>query len=184
MILCATALNRTLTFLKDAYMDWIIALGLLSVGLFIYGLFDQSERSKENIERQRRAYELAKENYERSLGNLSKFSDDPTFRVLALEMGRIFYSYEIPDTQTVNGNGHVVAVQNNSANREARINADIEARIGHLKFAKANPEKQPTKEDQIRGLTRAYEMGQFTKEQYENLVRFTIGYEPEKDSAA
>lgn len=54
-------------------------------------------------------------------------------RLRCIEAGRAFYLITSPNTITVHSGGGMSGHQDNSAGREARIQADIEARIGHLK---------------------------------------------------
>ena len=77
--------------------------------------------------------EISKNNYNNALHYLASNPAAPEARIACLEAGRIHYSFGIPDTQVVRGAGVVVKSTDNSANRESRIQSDIEARIGHLK---------------------------------------------------
>jgi hypothetical protein len=112
-----------------------LAGGLIFVMLLFLGIsaLISSAKKAEVLHNERLA--TAKRQYDLSLDNLTTNPSDPSARVRCLELGRIHYEMTIPDTYTVNGNGARIASQNNSANREARIQSDIEARVGHLKMA-------------------------------------------------
>ncbi len=107
-------------------MLWIVLGGVLF--LICWGAWIGAKHRAEAIRK-------AHANYENALNYLSLHPADPQARVACLETGRIHYNFKIPDTETVNGRGVVVQTINNSANREARIQSDIEARVGHLKVA-------------------------------------------------
>ncbi len=74
--------------------------------------------------------------YNDALDYLAAHPADPTVRVTCVEIGRVYYAASIPDTFTAVIGTNAFGTQdyqNNTAGREARIAADIEARIGHLK---------------------------------------------------
>jgi hypothetical protein len=77
--------------------------------------------------------------YGRALDHLAAHPSDPSARVRALDAGREYYGVVMPDTHDVQiTNGTFVTdhnFQNNTPAREARIAADIEARIGHLRVS-------------------------------------------------
>ena len=99
-----------------------VMLGL--VWLVRMGIRDSEVRQKR--------FEVTKNLYELSLKMLEMKPHEPNLRLQCLEEGRAYYQLIIPDTQSTQG-GHVFLTTNNSANREARIQADINARVGHLK---------------------------------------------------
>ena len=80
--------------------------------------------------------------YRRALDYLALHPTDPSARASALQAGRAFYADAIRDTftlhigETMGTSDH----QNNTTAREARIAADIEARIGHLKVPSPSSE--------------------------------------------
>ena len=76
--------------------------------------------------------DVSKNVYDLALKMLALKPNDPDIRVKCLEDGRAYYQLIIPNTQTMQGT-RVIFTADNSANREARIQADINARIGHLK---------------------------------------------------
>lgn len=97
-----------------------------------------AEKANDKHRKERdRAQARAKIAYIRALSDLAKNPSGSSARQVALETGRVFYCFEIPDTQVWNGNGYVIRTTNNSANREAKIQADIDAQIGHLKVIQA-----------------------------------------------
>jgi hypothetical protein len=74
--------------------------------------------------------------YQEALDYLASHPADPQARLACLEHGRAYYAMTIPDTFTAVIGRAVFGTQdyqNNTAGREARIAADIEARVGHLK---------------------------------------------------
>ncbi len=74
--------------------------------------------------------------YQDALDYLAQHPTDPSARLGCLERGRTFYAMAIPDTFTLVVGERTFGTQdyqNNTAGREARITADIEARVGHLK---------------------------------------------------
>ena len=108
----------------------LITLCFLALVAFVVWTFQYGQRRHEE---RRQLQAKAKDEYTEALDHLLKSPSDPSVRIKCLESGRVFYTFDIPDTQTFNGNGVVVGIQDNSANREARIQSDIEARVGHLR---------------------------------------------------
>lgn len=101
-----------------------ISIVLCLVGAIALGIYHGLKEAEKK--------EAAKTLYHQSLDYLGQRPSDPTARIRCLELGRIYYAYEIPDTQTYQ-NGQIVDKTDNSANREARIKNDIEARVCYLK---------------------------------------------------
>ena len=99
------------------FLTWLVLLGIAD-----------NENDKANEERMDKAKQL----YDLALKMLALKPDDPDVRTKCLESGRLYYELAIPDTQTMQGN-RVIFTTDNSANRETRIQADINARTGHLK---------------------------------------------------
>ena len=98
--------------------------------LFTFSILTGNARQKKII--------AAKAAYDAALAFLRENPRHPDARKKCLEAGRLYYGFIMPNTSTkVYQRGILVGVtdqQNNAASREARISADIEAEIGHLKI--------------------------------------------------
>lgn len=121
-------------------MDTIFAIILtlsLSASVFWFTKYALGKQQAV-LKKQKEALQISQEKYFNALEYLEKNPTDPKARVHALETGREFYAIAMPDTYTAHFQGvHFAGTsnhQNNAASREARINSDIEARIGHLKI--------------------------------------------------
>ena len=110
------------------------ALVLFGV-LGVTGLALLAAYSIHNAKRSRLA--AAEDAYRVALDHLAANPADPGARVRCVETGRAYYALTVPDTYTAVIGSNVFGTQdyqNNTAGREARIAADIEARVGHLKL--------------------------------------------------
>lgn len=120
-------------------IDTILAITLIpSLGIGIFWLTKYAVgKQQEVLKRQQKALQIFQQKYFSALEYLENNPLDPKARIQALESGREFYALSMPDTYTAHfQGGHFAGTsnhQNNAASREARINSDIEARIGHLK---------------------------------------------------
>jgi hypothetical protein len=141
--LCGVALQVVFSFLLERFSTpmmsiFVLADIVLIVSTFWYGISYSIEEQKRNQARINRM----KQDYDDALCLLEKRPANPKSRLNCLDVGRVYYEATMPDTMTVHyNNGIPVGTsghQNNSVGREARINSDIEARIGHLKFGKAS----------------------------------------------
>lgn len=109
-------------------------LFVVSVVALVVYLLSRHEAEKKEQGARLRAIALA---YRKALDDLAANPTDPRARPACLERGRAFYATAIPDTFTLVFGTHVFGTQdyqNNTAGREARIAADMEACIGHLKL--------------------------------------------------
>lgn len=105
------------------------ALGLVvAIGWFFFRVRQDEKRKKLLQQGRKAAYEL-------SLMLLSDNPKDVNLRIKCLDAGREYYSCALPDTYDLDGNGNRSNYRDNTAAREARIQADIEARVSHLKIA-------------------------------------------------
>lgn len=111
----------------------LVGLGFVFIGFPIFLVF-MILRAKKEGKRNALLFQASQAVYELALDHLARNPQDPKARVKALEAGREYYGYINPDTQTVR-DGIVIATRDNAAAREAKIQSDIEARIGHLKVA-------------------------------------------------
>jgi len=114
------------------FVIFILSIGCLAVGSVIMAPFLIYKAVKQTRVR----YAAAQANYASALHELMSKPHDPNVRIKCLNAGRDFYQITIPDTVLRQG-GQRIAMTDNSANREARIAADIEARIGHLNLKKS-----------------------------------------------
>lgn len=109
-------------------MGFLFIFILIFIGLIAYNVFQDT---RGNIQK-------AKEEYDEALDFLERNPEDSKSRVLTLEKGRVYYGLINPDVNIVGQkSGSIYSITNNTAGREAQINADIEARIGHLKIKKS-----------------------------------------------
>lgn len=112
----------------------VVVLGV--VGLAIRGII------KLFLAERRARWEAARNNYAAALQFLRANPTHPNARGACVDTGRVYYSLVMPDTATVHYQGGVITgvsnAQNNAASREAAINADIEAQIGHLRLPDAS----------------------------------------------
>lgn len=121
-------------------MDIAFAIILIfSLSTSVFWLTKSALRKQEAVQnRQKEVLQVSQEKYFKALEYLEKNPIDPKARIHALETGREFYSLAMPNTYTTHFQGtHFAGTsnhQNNGVSREARINSDIEARIGHLKI--------------------------------------------------
>jgi hypothetical protein len=121
----------------DAYVartmgPWI-ALAVIIFAVLMYFAWKYDRKKKAQMLAIARAYQDA-------LDHLAQHPTDPGARVACLERGRAFYALTIPDTFTLVVGEKTFGAQdyqNNTAGREARIAADIEARVGHVKVARS-----------------------------------------------
>ena len=115
---------------------YIVIVMTIVVALICWGMV----AARANAEQARENLEVTRSAYEATLSVLQMNPTDPDIRAKCLSWGRRYYGETMPDTHTIHlQNGIPVGTsdhQNNAASREARINSDIEARIGHLKMPK------------------------------------------------
>jgi len=69
--------------------------------------------------------------YHAALHHLAGNPSNPNARIACLHAGREYYRLMHPDTTAKGANGSTIH-QDNTAAREALINSDINARVGHL----------------------------------------------------
>ncbi len=116
------------SYIARAMGPWIV-LAVIVFAVLAYFAWQYDQRKKAEKLAIARAYKDA-------LDNLVQHATDPQARLACLECGRAFYAMTIPDTFTLVVGERTFGTQdyqNNTAGREARIAADIEARVGHLK---------------------------------------------------
>ena len=113
-----------------AIILFLVIVGIIAIAtLVVHRINDTQKHNKAMIAEYHDAYNDA-------LDYLAAHPTDPTVRVTCVEIGRVYYAATIPDTFTAVIGTNTFGTQdyqNNTAGREARIAADIEARIGHLK---------------------------------------------------
>lgn len=120
--------------------QYAIIYGFL--GLIVLGAVALYVRGLRAAAAQKVRFQQITKEYADALDYLGTNPTAPDARLRCLSAGRAFYAQKIPDTYTqhyvnwlpVGGTSDYVS---NETAREARINSDIEARIGHLKVKQA-----------------------------------------------
>jgi Na+-transporting methylmalonyl-CoA/oxaloacetate decarboxylase gamma subunit len=123
---------------REDIMSEGIGYVLFAAVLLAFVIYGVSEFADEK----RRERAEVKKAYDDALDYLAQHPTEPRARIECLERGRAFYLMTIPDTFTLVVGERTFGTQdyqNNTAGREARIAADIEARIGHLKLGPLKP---------------------------------------------
>lgn len=116
----------------EPYLWFAVAFGVPLILCVLWYIRDRG-----NAAEAAESFRAAAASYQAALDYLAAHPEDPQARLVCLERGRLYYSMAVPDTYTLVVGTNEFGTQdyqNNTAGREARIAADIDARVGHLKF--------------------------------------------------